>query len=66
MLGSNPAGVIFPYRLCAVLELFCVAGYEQGKTFNLVVRAAEADRGTMERVKELMIDDAQGRKIPLS
>ncbi len=40
--------------------------YEQGKTFNLVVRAAESDRGTMERVKELMIDDAQGRKIPLS
>lgn len=39
--------------------------YEQGKTFNLVVRAAESDRGTMERVKELMIDDAQGRKIPL-
>ena len=40
--------------------------YEQGKTFNLVVRAAESDRGTMERIKELMIDDAQGRKIPLS
>lgn len=40
--------------------------YEKGKTFNLVVRAGEADRGEMDRVKDLMIDDAQGRKIPLS
>lgn len=40
--------------------------YEKGKTFNLVVRADEADRGEMDRVKDLMIDDAQGRKIPLS
>ena len=40
--------------------------YEKGKTFNLVVRADEDDRGEMDRVKDLMIDDAQGRKIPLS
>ena len=40
--------------------------YEQGKTFNLVVRADEDYRGTMERVKDLMIDDAQGQKVPLS
>ena len=40
--------------------------YEQGKAFNLVVRAAETSRGSMERIKDLMIDDAQGRKIPLS
>lgn len=40
--------------------------YEKGKTFNLVVRTDEADRGEMDRVKDLMIDDAQGRKIPLS
>ena len=40
--------------------------YEKGKTFNLVVRADEADRGEMDRVKDLMIDDAQGRKVPLS
>ena len=40
--------------------------YEKGKTFNLVVRADEADRGEMDRVKDLMIDDAQGWKIPLS
>ena len=40
--------------------------YEKGKSFNLVVRAAEDNRGSMERIKDLMIDDAQGRKIPLS
>lgn len=40
--------------------------YEQGKAFNLVVRADEDYRGTMERVKGLMIDDAQGQKVPLS
>ena len=40
--------------------------YEQGKAFNLVVRADEDYRGTMERVKNLMIDDAQGQKVPLS
>ena len=40
--------------------------YEKGKSFNLVVRAAEDNRGSMERIKDLMIADAQGRKIPLS
>ena len=40
--------------------------YEQGKAFNLVVRALEDNRGSIERVKDLMIDDAEGRKIPLS
>ena len=40
--------------------------YEQGKAFNLLVRADEDYRGTMERVKDLMIDDAQGQKVPLS
>ena len=40
--------------------------YEQGKAFNLVVRASEDNRGSMERIKDLMIDDAEGRKIPLS
>ena len=39
--------------------------YEQGKAFNLVVRADENNRGSLERVRQLMIDDAQGRKIPL-
>lgn len=40
--------------------------YEKGKTFNLVVRAEESNRGSMERIRDLMIDDAQGNKIPLS
>ena len=40
--------------------------YEQGKAFNLVVRAAESERGSMERIKDLMIDDAYGNKLPLS
>ena len=39
--------------------------YEQGKSFNLVVRADEADRGSFEGIRDLMIDDAQGNKLPL-
>ena len=39
--------------------------YENGKAFNLVVRADEADRGSMEGIKNLMIDDADGNKLPL-
>ena len=40
--------------------------YEQGKSFNLIVRSSEDNRGSMERIKDLMIDDAQGNKVPLS
>ena len=40
--------------------------YEQGKAFNLVVRAAEDYRGKADHIRDLLIDDAQGRKIPLS
>ena len=40
--------------------------YEQGRSFNLVVRSAEENRGTMEHIRDLMIDDAQGNKIPFS
>ena len=40
--------------------------YEEGKTFNLVVRASEDNRGDMEGIRNLMIDDADGCKIPLS
>ena len=40
--------------------------YGQGKSFNLVVRAAETDRGSAERIRNLMIDDSQGNKLPLS
>ncbi len=39
--------------------------YEKGKAFNLVVRASEDNRGSIDPIKDLMIDDNQGRKIPL-
>lgn len=40
--------------------------YEEGKTFNLIVRADEDNRGNIESIMNLMIDDADGCKIPLS
>ena len=40
--------------------------YEKGGSFNLVVRAAEHDRCDMERIRDLMIDTPDGRKIPLA
>ena len=39
--------------------------YEQGKAFNLIVRSSEDNRGSMDRIKDLMIDDAEGNKVPL-
>ena len=40
--------------------------YEKGKSFNLIVRASEDNRGSIDRIKDLMIDDAQGQKVPLT
>ena len=40
--------------------------YEDKKSFNLVVRAADSDRGSMERIKDLMIVTPDGGKIPLT
>lgn len=40
--------------------------YEDKKSFNLVVRAADSDMGSMERIKDLMIDTPDGGKIPLT
>ena len=40
--------------------------YEKGKSFNLIVRASEDNRGSIERIKDLMIDDATGQKVPLT
>lgn len=37
-----------------------------GKTFSLVVRAADKNRRTMEDVRSLIIDTQDGRKIPLT
>ncbi len=40
--------------------------YEGQNSFNLVVRAAEEERGVMERMRNLMIDGPSGEKIPLA
>ena len=40
--------------------------YEKGRSFNLIVRSAEDNRSTMERIRNLMIDDAKGNKVPFS
>ncbi len=40
--------------------------YEQGRSFNLVVRSAEGHRNTMDHIRDLMIDDAAGNKVPFS
>ena len=40
--------------------------YEGQNSFNLVVRAAEEERGVMERLRDLMIDGPGGEKIPLA
>ena len=40
--------------------------YEKGRSFNLIVRSAEENRSTMERIRNLMIDDAKGNKVPFS
>ena len=40
--------------------------YEEGKSFNLVVRTQEDYRNEMEKVRNLMMDTPDGAKIPLS
>lgn len=40
--------------------------YDDGGSFNLVVRAAEHDRCDMERIRDLMVDTPDGRKVPLA
>ena len=40
--------------------------YEQGKNFNLIVRAQNDVRGEMDEIKNLMIDTEDGQKIPIS
>ncbi len=50
----------------------CLAGeavsqvYEQGKSFDLVVRVRHDLHDRMDEVRDLMIDTGDGRKIPLS
>ena len=40
--------------------------YEADRVFNLVVRAKENQRNTMDKLGDLMIDAADGQKVPLS
>jgi CzcA family heavy metal efflux pump len=40
--------------------------YEQGKVFNLIVRAQEDTRSSMDRIQDLMIDTDSGERIPIS
>ncbi len=40
--------------------------YEQSKVFNLVVRAQEDTRSSMDRIQDLMIDTDSGERIPIS
>ncbi|MGM9704633.1 MAG: efflux RND transporter permease subunit [Prevotella sp.] len=39
--------------------------YEKGRNFDLVVRVDDNERGTMERIADLTINTADGRKMPL-
>lgn len=40
--------------------------YTDGKSFNLVVRADERNRGRAERIRDLILDCPDGRKVPLA
>ena len=40
--------------------------YEQGKVFNLIVRAKDNTRDEMDKVRDLMIDTQSGERIPIS
>ena len=40
--------------------------YEKGKLFNLVIRSSEAYRNSPEKIKDLMIDNSLGQKVPLA
>lgn len=50
----------------------CLAGeaisivYEQGKSFDLTVRVKDDLRDEMEKIRNLMIDTADGKKVPLN
>ena len=40
--------------------------YEQGKVFNLIVRAKDNVRDEMDKIRDLMIDTPNGQRIPIS
>ena len=40
--------------------------YEQGKAFNLIVRAKNDVRDEMEKIRDLMIDTGDGQRVPIT
>ena len=40
--------------------------YEQGKAFNLIVRAKNEVRDEMEKIRDLMIDTEDGQRVPIT
>ncbi len=52
-------------RLCLAGEAVSQV-YEEGKTFDLVVRVADHERGSAERIGSLLIDTGTGQPVPLS
>lgn len=40
--------------------------YEQGKSFDLIVKVKNDARDEMEKIRNLMVDTNDGRKVPLS
>ena len=40
--------------------------YEQGKAFNLIVRAKNDVRDEMEKIRDLMIDTGNGQRVPIT
>ena len=40
--------------------------YEQGKAFNLIVRAQNDVRDEMEKIRDLMIDTGDGQRVPIT
>ena len=63
--GISPAGFREAVTVNMMGEVVSQV-YDRGKAFDLVVRAGDDSRGSMEDIKELMIDDADGNKVPLS
>ena len=40
--------------------------YEQGKSFDLIVKVKDDARDEMEKIRNLMVDTNDGRKVPLN
>ena len=40
--------------------------YEQGKSFDLIVKVKDDARDEIEKIRNLMVDTNDGRKVPLN